>query len=706
MPLFVLAVVVAALAAPATALGAGSVRDGGGQYLVSAGAGASTTDSVSDFNTASFADSVSVTSAEGPPRSTASSGMTASVTDATDRLTLDGTATLACQQPSNGPGAGASARFERSFDVTAPGGVRFNGSITASGTSLNAFVLDEDEQVVFGVDDPGSDSASGTLAPGEYTLSIQVNCLVETFTADPASTSGGFDVLLEVGGSDRDGDGLPDDWELNGYDPDGPGGQPALDLPAMGADADHKDIFLELDYMAPHRLEQAGIGELIQAFAAAPVPNPDGTQGIEMHVDNGSSSVMDPSSGALWGARSDQDSLTHQAVLGSVTPGPPRRYEWGEFDVLKLANFADEREPVFHYAISAHGHDGTSSGIARGIPSGDLLVTLGAGCLAQQGSDCTLGARAQAGTLMHELGHNLGLSHGGDDDDIYKPNYLSVMNYAFQLTGLFRADLSTRLDYSRFALPALDENALDEAHGFGQSAGSEPANNITLGFCPSGTQTNWALLDGQLDFDCDGNFPEPGVVSSDVNRDGRRTVLDGFVDWPSLVYNGGSVGGSGVALPSQTELIEPPLEELLLGQQTIDAYAASLRGTPGSGGGPSGTGGGGGDSSQAAPMRLSGLRIEPARFRSAARGRSIVRRGGAKVTYRLSGAAAVTFRVERRKGGRWVRVRGSFKQAGRAGANSLRFSGRVGGKRLRAGRYRLVATPQGGPPARAAFRVR
>src|SRR6185369_4859250 len=38
----------------------------------------------------------------------------------------------------------------------------------------------------------------------------------------------------------------------------------------------------------------------------------------------------------------------------------------------------------------------------------------------------------EAGIVMHELGHNLGLRHGGFEDTNYKPNYLSVMNYAFQ----------------------------------------------------------------------------------------------------------------------------------------------------------------------------------------------------------------------------------------------------------------------------------
>jgi hypothetical protein len=42
----------------------------------------------------------------------------------------------------------------------------------------------------------------------------------------------------------------------------------------------------------------------------------------------------------------------------------------------------------------------------------------------------------QASTVMHELGHNLGLMHGGFENANYKPNYWSVMNYLYQLAGL------------------------------------------------------------------------------------------------------------------------------------------------------------------------------------------------------------------------------------------------------------------------------
>ena len=42
----------------------------------------------------------------------------------------------------------------------------------------------------------------------------------------------------------------------------------------------------------------------------------------------------------------------------------------------------------------------------------------------------------QAGTFIHELGHNLGLMHGGGDHISYKPNHLSLMSYAYQTDGI------------------------------------------------------------------------------------------------------------------------------------------------------------------------------------------------------------------------------------------------------------------------------
>ena len=115
---------------------------------------------------------------------------------------------------------------------------------------------------------------------------------------------------------DSDGDGLPDDWEMNGLDVDRDG-TIDLDLPAMGADPQHKDIFIEIDAMTNHRLQQAAIDEVVHAFRLAPVSNPDGNDGIALHVDNGPSSIMNPHTGERWGTHSrGTTTIPHENVLG------------------------------------------------------------------------------------------------------------------------------------------------------------------------------------------------------------------------------------------------------------------------------------------------------------------------------------------------------------------------------------------------------
>ena len=129
------------------------------------------------------------------------------------------------------------------------------------------------------------------------------------------------------------------------------------------------------------------------------------------------------------------------------------------------------------------------------------------------------------------------------------------------------------------------------------------------------------------------------------------------------------------------------------------------------------------------PPSLTRLRLLPRAFRTRA-----VRGGGPRgtsVRYLLSEAATTRFRVQRalpgrRIGGRcvrprrgtghraacvrWVYVRGSFKRSAGPGAVSFRFAGRIGGRRLPPGRYRLVASPRdalgsAGADKRAGFRV-
>ena len=61
-----------------------------------------------------------------------------------------------------------------------------------------------------------------------------------------------------------------------------------------------------------------------------------------------------------------------------------------------------------------------------------------------------------AATFMHELGHNLGLVHGGDEVCInQKPNYVSVMNYTYQLNGI---PLATAPGTAEFAVCSTDRD--------------------------------------------------------------------------------------------------------------------------------------------------------------------------------------------------------------------------------------------------------
>jgi hypothetical protein len=138
-----------------------------------------------------------------------------------------------------------------------------------------------------------------------------------------------------------------------------------------------------------------------------------------------------------------------------------------------------------------------------------------------------------------------------------------------------------------------------------------------------------------------------------------------------------------------------------------------------------------------APL-FSAYMLRPATFPAALSGGSVraaVRRRrrvyGTRVSFLLDEPAVVTFTVQRRTPGRrvgrrcvrptranrrrprcirYVAVRGSFRRIGRVGLNRFRFTGRLRGRRLPPGRYRLVAAPRDlagnrSPTARRAFRV-
>jgi hypothetical protein len=155
---------------------------------------------------------------------------------------------------------------------------------------------------------------------------------------------------------------------------------------------------------------------------------------------------------------------------------------------------------------------------------------------------------------------------------------------------------------------------------------------------------------------------------------------------------------------------------------TVKAATGSTgaSGATGATGTVGGTGTGGGGGGAVVPI-ASNLSISPSAFTAAASGPSATTakaKPGAKVSYTLNVAASVLFTVQQRLPGRraghgksarcappgktkrkahrctrTMTLPGSFAQTGTSGANSLHFSGRLNGHKLRPGTYTLVATP-------------
>lgn len=234
--------------------------------------------------------------------------------------------------------------------------------------------------------------------------------------------------------TDSDGDGLFDIWETVGIDLNNNGdlNDPGdLDLPALGADPLHKDIFLEFDWMIGQEPSAAAIQALKQAFAAAPIDaggiaNPDGQPGINLWIDTGN---LVESSGTLVGDNlGGGNAIAPLPIADLVTDTDSDGIT--DFNEVKnnpaQGNFNISRRLAFHYAISAQ-------------PGG-----FGGGWGEVGGNDF-IEYNHDPGTIMHELGHNLNLRHGGDETRNCKPNYVSVMNYDNQF-GIFQTATGTGQD--------------------------------------------------------------------------------------------------------------------------------------------------------------------------------------------------------------------------------------------------------------------
>jgi hypothetical protein len=399
-------------------------------------------------------------------------------------------------------------------------------------TGFNGFVL---PKVVWDGSDP---QAGGTYSHGSLwdTETVSVGRRVRPGDTGAVATlaRGGCTVWISQvlsigfdGSADTDGDGLLDGWEANGNDGDG-NGTYDVNLQSMGASVVHKDVFVEMDTMGAettcpcHLPLGPDLDRIVAAFATSPyADNPDGKPGIAIHLDAGPyrDAKYDLGGGNL---------VPHDDDLNPVG---------AEFSPIKAANFSPLRAKTFHYMVWAHGYDGgSSSGLSFGIRADSFIVTLGR--WGEHGS-----SDAKVGTFIHELGHNLGLGHGGNDLFAnYKPNYPSVMNYFFQVSGVPQSGGRPALfSYSRYKLPSLVETNLAESAGVATPRGD---GYLARYFCPDDTVRQSATpLSGPVDWNCDGAIT--ANVSTDVNNDNATTTLGGWRDWGNLYFTGGTIGADG-----------------------------------------------------------------------------------------------------------------------------------------------------------------
>jgi len=413
-----------------------------------------------------------------------------------------------------------------------------------TGTEFHVtYALDNGEEMTLHYDNPaaGSDTFEET-APEGY--AFQVSGVIENRTT-----------LFQC---DSPCDGIPLPWKKNGVTIDPGSGNPPqfVDLPKMGVSLDRPNILVQMDWMedAGHsqKLRQAAIDAVIDAFDKDPVLHRGASRkGITLIIDAGQDSTLSPG-GAQWGSlsRAKKVSWTQYFLTGNRDDG----YQLANFYKLLKSNFVPTgRLPSFHYSIAAAviaqdkrptpPVDDNTSGLTTPDKLG-FMVTLG-GWTGNVGTQ-----QEQTGTFMHEFGHTLGLDHSGGEGDAdsvnRKPNFPSVMSYAYQTNGIFRGGVLV-FDYSRDTLPEIDETKLTEPGGV--DLGSNFSGYGTTNSCSSkdasGNVTITTFVQKDLkpmDLNCDGGTNTPGT-GFDANGDTVKGTLKGSgPDWPKVKFRTGGVG--------------------------------------------------------------------------------------------------------------------------------------------------------------------
>lgn len=348
------------------------------------------------------------------------------------------------------------------------------------------------------------------------------------------------------GALDADNDGIPDSAEVAG------GTFAGLDLYAMGARAGQRDIFLEIDYMSAAdegvKPRPEALQKIVAAFAA---------KGFSLHIDAGANV-------AGFNLGNAKSVLAYNSCLDMGDP----KLGCADVYALKTNSFDLRRSPIFHYAVMGYksGTYASAAGLGE-IAGNDFYVALGGlGLSAKTALEKNFMINTQAGTIMHELGHNLGLRHGGFEDQNSKPNYISVMNYMYSQAGI-------------------------PPNATGANAGQRwyINNNLKgLGLCTTEVEANTCSDTFILDYSNGSSLAlnEQSLLESELLGRGS-TVAGAFVDWNRDGLNTTNRISANIDSPDSSVIASVPLRDYNDWANLILPFARQFSGrlgkTPGSG---------------------------------------------------------------------------------------------------------------------------
>lgn len=392
-------------------------------------------------------------------------------------------------------------------------------------------------------------------------------------------------------GGDAERDGICDGWEAPT--------KTYLTIPYGGSnyvfsyacdptcpDAANDDILLEIDYLSGSGPSANVLPDIKSKFSA---------RGYELHytIDEAFSIAGGDSTLNMWDDPGNSDcsggydsfmeikrNYFGQGSSERLFQGTPP----GCGDITNLNGKGAAKKQVWHYCL--YGTTMKQSWSGGVVGTSGLSEEIGNDCVVSLGDFSPVDQNKEEGTLMHELGHNFGLRHGGgvnsitasplvwiaDSNANCKPNYISPMSYSHQFPnalGTVTLDYWTP-SYSNYALTNYDVQSPLNSGGsqLDETAGPKP-NSGTVdiawvkqqGGSPNNKPISSTASGTADDVDWNGGGVSGLVWNNYVNDFGFRDcsgptsdeapngVIRGFRDWNKLVLDMRVNGASNWNVP-------------------------------------------------------------------------------------------------------------------------------------------------------------